>query len=203
MTRRRPARPHGPGWPRGLTLIEIVTVLAVLAVLATLALPSLGNLAQRHRLAAAAESLAADLTEARLEAARSGQPLWVRAESAGDNGAVRWCWVVATSPGCGCTDASPTLPACALRRVSAADHAGVELARPLQAGFDPGGTRLGTPGTGAAVAAGASPAAGPAMRAELASRAGDRLQIQLGALGRASICVPAGLPLAGWRYPPC
>jgi type IV fimbrial biogenesis protein FimT len=59
----------------GLTLIELCAVLAVLALLSALALPSLGHRLDRQRLHAAAETLAADLADARFEAARRGQPL--------------------------------------------------------------------------------------------------------------------------------
>lgn len=204
---------HRPRWrprpPRGLSLIEIFAVLALLAVLATLALPSMGALAERHRLAAAAEGLAADLALARLEAAHSGQALYVQAEAAqagpADAGTpAGWCWTVATAADCGC--ATPAQASCLLRRVTAANHPGVRLTQPLHAGFEPVGTRSMTPSAAAPV------------QAELASLAGDRLRVSLGALGRASICVPGtpgqsgqpgpagsppALPARSSRYPHC
>lgn len=182
------ARPQ-PG-RRGLTLIELMAVLAVLAVLALLAAPSVGTLAQRQRLAAAAEGLASDLAEARMEAARSGQSVYLQARLPASSS---WCWVVATTAACPCEEApapggaAVPLPGCALRQVQAADHPGIRLLQPLQARFEP---------QGAAVA----------VQAELQSAHGERLRVALGALGRAHVCVPAsGQPsgAASRRYPAC
>jgi type IV fimbrial biogenesis protein FimT len=175
---------------RGLTLIELMAALAVLAVLAMLAAPSVAALAQRQRLAAAAESLASDLAEARMEAARSGQRMHLQARlPAGGS----WCWVVATTAACHCDEAPPPgglaapLPGCALRQVQAADHPGIRLLQPLQARFEPQG-------------------AAAAVQAELQSAHGERLRVTLGTLGRAHVCVPAGGQPSGAgsrRYPAC
>jgi Tfp pilus assembly protein FimT len=188
---------HPLGWrprlpPRGLTLIDIFTTLALLALLATLALPSMGRLAERHRLSAAAEGLAADLALARLEAAHSGQTLYFQAETAqagpADAGApAGWCWAVATTADCGC--ATSAQARCLLHRVTAANHPGVRLTQALHTGFEPGGTRTWAP-----------PAANP-VQAELASRSGDRLRVSLGALGRASICAPGSPGPSGQHGP--
>lgn len=102
----------------GFTLLELVVTLAVMAVLGTLALPSLGQRVDRARLAGAAEGLAADIAEARFEAARLGRSLHVQARDGTD-----WCWSVANAPGCGCAAAQ----ACQLKTVRASDHPGVRL----------------------------------------------------------------------------
>ncbi len=175
-SRRQPARPG-----RGLTLLEVLAGLAVLAVVATLAMPSLSSLTQRHRLAAAAEALAGDLREARLEAVRGGEALHLQSQQ--PNGP-QWCWTVARHPGCGC--AGTAAPGCSLKTVRAADHPGIALLHPVQARLEPLGQ------------------AGQSVSAELASAHGHRLRVELAALGRSHICVPyrADAGNAG-RYPPC
>ena len=106
----------------GFTLLELVVTLAVMAVLGTLALPSLGQRVDRARLAGAAEGLAADIAEARFEAARLGRSLHVQARDGTD-----WCWSVANAPGCGCAAAQ----ACQLKTVQASDHPGVVCSNPF------------------------------------------------------------------------
>lgn len=152
------------GRRRGFTLLELMIGLAVLALVASLALPSFAGVASRARLKGAAEMLAADLAEARYEAARRGQPLFV-AFSAGPD----WCWSVASSEGCPCGSAA----ACQLKTVRGRDHAGVEL---LQAGS----TRLDANGLGVAAST------------LFQSSRGEQLRVDLSALGRAGICAPAG-----------
>lgn len=168
-----PNRPLGARARRaaGLTLIELMVAIAVLAVLATLALPSFGSLLERHRLSAAAETLALDLSETRFQSAQSGQPLHVVFRPGRD-----WCWAVARTPACDCRDAAP---ACALKTVRAEELPGVELRSAQDARFDP------------AVDAGA-----PLQRREMVLRsrgAADELRVQLSPLGRASVCSTTGM----------
>jgi type IV fimbrial biogenesis protein FimT len=169
--------PESPGF----TLLELVVTLAVLAVLGMLALPSLGQRVDRARLAGAAELLAADIADARFEAARQGRPLHVQARDGAD-----WCWSVATAPGCGCAAAR----ACQLKTVQAPDHPGVRLLEPFELQLHPGGEADAEP-------------------ARLEGRRGERLRVALTPLGRTRICSEgtgnpgtAGGPLVG-RYPPC
>lgn len=157
---------------RGLTLLELMIAIAVLAVLSTLALPSMGRQLERHRLQAAAEALAADLAEARFEAARRGQALHLDVHPA-----TPWCWAVTTAPGCHCG----TPQVCQLRAVRAEDHRGVRLLAAAPVRFDSDGRADGS--LGAVLEAGS-----------------ERLQVEVGALGRARICDPQGrLP----RVPRC
>jgi type IV fimbrial biogenesis protein FimT len=148
---------------RGLTLIELAIALALMALLAALAVPSMGAHLDQRRLVAAAETLAADMGEARFEAARQGRPmhLLVQAGSA-------WCWSVASTPHCPCGQRQ----ACELRSSSANDHGAVQV---LQGqGMTPTG------------------AAQSAATVTLQSRRGARLQVQLQALGRPRICSELG-----------
>lgn len=149
---------------RGLTLLELVIGLAVLALVASLALPSFAGIAGRSKLKAAAAALAADLAEARFEAAKRGASLHVESTTGTD-----WCWAVATAPGCSCNERQ----SCQLKTVQAADHAGIRL---LQ------GANTHLESTGRAAAASAL----------FQSKQGEQLRVDVSPLGRASICAPAG-----------
>lgn len=162
-----------PGLPSrtrasGLTLVELMIAIAVLGILATLAVPSLAERLARQRLASAAETLAMDLAEARVESAASGQALHVVFDRGPD-----WCWAVARSAGCGCAAPAP----CQLKVSRAADWPGVELVEAGDTAFDPGG----------------APAAGT--RASFRGRgSGHLLEVGLSPLGRSRLCTGTGLP---------
>jgi prepilin-type N-terminal cleavage/methylation domain-containing protein len=162
--------------PCGFTLLEFVVTLAVMAVLGMLALPSLGQRVDHARLAAAAELLAADIAEARFEAARLGRSLHVQASDG-----TGWCWSVASAPGCGCAAAQ----ACQLKTVQATDHPGVRLLEAFALELHPGGEAETQP-------------------VRLEGRHGERLRVALTPLGRTRICNEgaSGGSAAG-RYPPC
>ncbi|HLL18994.1 MAG TPA: GspH/FimT family pseudopilin [Rubrivivax sp.] len=165
------AKPRLPA--RGLTLIELVITLAVLAILSAVALPSIGASLDRHRLQASAHALAADIGEARFEAARRGQALHLQASAGAD-----WCWSVSVNPDCPCGQAQT----CQLQNVRAVDHPGVQIVSAQALRLD-----------GAGVAQ-----AGTA--ALLQSRRGDRLRVDVSALGRTRICSVSG----SWpTLPPC
>jgi len=154
---------------RGLTLIEVVIALAVLVLLLTLALPSFDGQLQRQRLKATAQTLAADLAEARFEAAQRGQPLFI-----GIHGGADWCWAVTTTSGCGCQQPQ----ACRLKVVSGAEVPGISLHPAPEITFDPGGSGL------------------PAVLL-LHSERGQTLRVELSPMGRVRVCAPepiSGLP---------
>jgi type IV fimbrial biogenesis protein FimT len=147
----------------------------VLAVLGALAVPTLGARFERQRLAAAAQALAADLANARFEAAQRGQPMHVQPAA----GASSWCWSVGTHAACDC--AQPQ--ACQLHRVPGTAHPGVRLVQASAVRLEPGGVA----GTLAQVAT-------------FESRRGEQLRVLLLPMGRARICASAGaLP----EYAPC
>ena len=163
---------------RGLTLIEIIIAIAVLAVLASLAVPSAGRVLGSKRLAGAAETLAADLRDARFEAARAGQPYFVAAGNS-DKG---WCWSVTRDNTCTCGQPA----ACQLKTVRAADYAGVQLEDGLLAKLEADGSSSG------------------AVSATFATRDGERLRVDLGAMGRPRVCrVGAAAGVGSHRYPAC
>jgi type IV fimbrial biogenesis protein FimT len=158
----------------GLTMIELVFVIAVMAILAALALPSFNARLERQRLHGAAETLSADLAEARFESARRGQALFVEA-SVGEKA---WCWAVTTQTGCDCAQAQ----ACQLRNAQSKAYSGIKLLEPKPVRLDPAGTTE------------------TITVASFESRRGERLRVDLQALGRVRICTAAG---PDTRYPHC
>jgi type IV fimbrial biogenesis protein FimT len=159
--------------PTGFTLIELLLVLAVMAVLTAMTLPSFAEQRDRQRLQTAAESLAADIAEARFNAAGRGQPLHLHFVPGPD-----WCYGVATHPGCDCSSS----PACTVKAVHGRDLPGVRLVHGTDAVLEPSGIA-----TAAAVAA-------------FVTERGEQLQVVLTPLGRPYVCVPGGAPR---RYPAC
>jgi prepilin-type N-terminal cleavage/methylation domain-containing protein len=162
------ARAPRPRPSRGLTLLELMAVLAVLAVLGTLAVPNLHAGLQRHRLVATAQQLAADLTQARFEAAQANQALHLEPRSGAG-----WCWSVSAVPGCDCRQA----PACALQRVAGDDHPGIELLQAQAVTLLPEGAAQGQLSAPVAV---------------LQGHRGQTLRVDLGPLGRPRVCATQG-----------
>ncbi|MDP2005057.1 MAG: GspH/FimT family protein [Rubrivivax sp.] len=155
------------GRPGGFTMVEAALAVAVLAILAAIALPDIGRRMERQRLQGAAQGLAADLAEARFEAARQGQVLFVEARAGAG-----WCWAVARSAGCDCGEAL----ACQLHAVRGTDWRGVRLVEGLTVVLDPGGT-----------------SAGPQTAALLETARGEQLRVEVSALGRARVCAQRGI----------
>lgn len=164
-----------PRHQSGLTLLELAIAMAVLVILGTLALPSFSARVSRERLTRAAETLAADISEARFQAARTGQALQVHAQTGAD-----WCWSVSTAPVCDCAQQQ----ACQVHRVQASSFGSVKLMQASAVQLAPDGT-----------ASSLEPRA-----ATLQSAGGEQLVVSVGPLGRPRICVAAGHV---GRYPGC
>jgi type IV fimbrial biogenesis protein FimT len=161
---------------RGITLIECVIALAIVAALMSIALPSFGDAMARARLRAAAEDLALDLGNARLESVRQGAGLVHVTLRPGSP----WCWAVGSVSDIDCQQPSA---GGALHVARADDYAGVTMTRGVSASFD---------GRDTLAAAG--------FAAEFASPQGQQLRVQVTPLGRASICSPQGSSL---DFPRC
>jgi type IV fimbrial biogenesis protein FimT len=174
-----PVRPSTQ--PPGFTLLEMMITLAVIAVLATVASPSMSSMLNRQRLKAAASHLQADIAMARQEAGRLDQAVTVQFQ-AGDP----WCYSVSTGGAVDCRLSRTPDGHRLIKRVQAPDYPGITLlqASPMVLGPQTG-HRLDQLASG---------------HARFASREGEQLQVRLGPLGRASLCVPAA-PLLG--LPPC
>ena len=153
---------------RGFTLLEVAIGLAVLAILAALALPNLGHRLERQRVQTAAQTLAGDVAEARFEAARRGQALYLQTRSGAD-----WCWAVTTTPECDCGAAEPQT--CALHVQRASSHRNVRLSEGLALRLQASGAAEG--GRRAAV---------------LETARGEQLRVDVSALGRARVCALRG-----------
>ncbi len=178
---RSPVSAGRPRRGRGLTLLELAVVMAVLAVLGALAVPAMAGRLASERLLSTAQMFAADIAEARHEAARRGQALHIQA-SAGP----AWCWAVATQSPCACGDSqaqaqAQTLALCRLKTVAAREYPGVNLLQSESVRLEPDGQ------------------ASPVLAAVFV--AGERrLQVEVSRFGRARICDPLG---TSTRVPHC
>jgi len=149
----------------GLTMIELAIGLAVLAILGAIAVPSLGARLERQRLNTVAQSLAADLSNARFEAARAGRPWHLTLREGAD-----WCWAISADSACPCGQKQ----SCQLRNVKAADFPAVKLANVHGVSLDPTGRAEAT------------------TVATLESKRGERLNVEVSMLGRARVCAVSG-----------
>ena len=172
---------------RGVTLLELSIALAVVAVLGALALPAVDKRMARQRLVTAAESMLADLTEARFLAVRQARAvtLLVHPGSA-------WRWQVQHGPaGAAAVDSSG---AQALGDIVSTTlhtgHPGVRMPRGHSAQLLGDGTAKAT------------------TVAVFESLHGESLQVDLLALGRSRIChagIGSATPRVAvlQRYPLC
>lgn len=150
-----------------------MVALGMLAVLMTLAVPSFGSIMSRHKLKAAAEDLAMDLAELRLQATQRGTTTHLQFSSGAN-----WCYALALSSGCDCR----VNQACQLKVVRAGDRPGVLLVDSEDVAFAP----LDGRGSGHATLQ--------------TSDGAQRLRVSLSPLGRARLCAP-GPAVNG--YPAC
>lgn len=150
----------------GLTLIELVIGMALLALLLSLAVPSFGARMTHYRLMSTAEGLVQDLGEARQIALRDGIAVIVDFNPGPD-----WCYAVARTAHCDCGTALP----CQLKTVRARDLPGIQLTQSTPTRVEPieVGRRQ--------------------QVAELVSRDGEHLRIEITPLGRAQLCTSSGM----------
>jgi type IV fimbrial biogenesis protein FimT len=160
---------------RGITLIECVITVAIVAALMSIALPSFGEAMARARLRAAAQDLALDLGNARLESVRQGAGLVHVSLRPGPS----WCWAVGPVADADCHNP----PAGTLHVARAGDYIGVTMTRGVDTAFD-----------------GRDPLATAGFAAEFASQQGQQLRVQMTPLGRATICSLQGSSL---DFPRC
>jgi type IV fimbrial biogenesis protein FimT len=166
-----PAHTHSRS--AGLTLIELVITLAILAILVGLAVPSFAARVDRGRLQRAAETLAGDISEARFEATRRAQPIYVHTGSHG--------WAVLRTPDCDAGAAS----ACQVHRADLTQHPGIRVQ---------GDLALRMEADGAAVQSGS---------VTMTSRLGEQLRVDVSPMGRPRVCASSTNNTPWPRLPVC
>jgi type IV fimbrial biogenesis protein FimT len=156
----------------GFTLIELCVVMAIVAIMATLAVPSMAARMDHRRIKTAAETLAGDITEARFEATRRGQPVYVQAGSTTANG--QSGWAISTAPDC----AFGSQQSCQIHSVilagTNAQHPGIQLQGQMALRLEPNGAVQNASGVG------------------ITGRQGDQLRVEVSPLGRPRICASVG-----------
>jgi type IV fimbrial biogenesis protein FimT len=163
----------------GFTLLELVIAMAITVLLGAMAMPTFSSLVARERLQAAAHHLQADIAYARLEAGRRAQPVHLMFQPG-----TQWCYALSAGIGVDCRQAASAAGNGVIKVVHAADQPGVLLLEASAMALD---GRSGASLTGIG-------------HARFASSEGQQLQVNLGQLGRASLCAPADA-VAG--TPPC
>ena len=169
MTIKAIAPAGRPG--RGFTLIEVAIVLAVIGLLLAAMLPSFQAMAARGQLLAAAQQLQADISLAREQASRLASPVYLSFQPG-----AQWCYVLSAEQALDCRDNTTARGAAIIiKRVVAADFPGVLMLNAQTMALDHrNGARIGSAG-----------------QAQFAARTGQQLRVQLGQLGRASLCAPS------------
>ncbi len=145
--------------------------ITLIAILAAVAIPSFAGALDRGRLKAGAETLLADLNQARMNAAEKGQDHhWtVTAALAG-----RWCYTVSRKSGCGCGDeVAPVRSACQVHRIGGSQVPSVAMTEGRAAVLRPDGRAT----TGGAT---------------FTTARGERLRVDVGISGRGRICSREG-----------
>jgi Tfp pilus assembly protein FimT len=145
-------------------LVEFCITLAVLALVGSLTVPAVARSMARQRVVAAAYHLAADIAQARQEASSRGLPMHLQTQTGAD-----WCWAVTTQAECGC--AGPSV--CRLKTILSTDYPGVTLSAARSMRLEPDGTV--NHSVAATLHAGA-----------------ERVQVEVGPMGRARLCDPQG-----------
>jgi type IV fimbrial biogenesis protein FimT len=146
---------------RGFTLVEVLIVALIAAALISIAAPTYADFSARHQLAAASDTLALELRQARYEAVQRGVTLHVTPTPG-----ARWCVAVSAQPGCRCGDAS-----CALRTIESTDFPDVAMSVGSPARID---GRLGHSDAG--------------MVAVFTANRSFGTEVQLSATGRPKVC---------------
>ncbi|MCU0836950.1 MAG: GspH/FimT family pseudopilin [Chromatiaceae bacterium] len=88
--------------PHGLTLVELLTTLSVALVGLSLAIPAMTGLTSDRQVSGTVERLTADMTLARAEAIRRGQPVVICSSRDGEtcSGSTDWAegWILLVAP---------------------------------------------------------------------------------------------------------
>lgn len=154
----------------GFTMIELMIAVSITVALGAIASPSLAQLVSRHRLQEAAHGLQSDLAQARHVALRLGMPVWASFQPG-----AKWCYALSVGQPVNCHGPTPGVQV--LNIVHASRYPQVQM---LQADTMALDGRSGL----------AQANQGQLPKAVLASQHGQRVEVRLGAMGRASLCNP-------------
>lgn len=160
---------------RGFTLIEIGITLAVLTILALIAVPSYRDAIDKTRLKSAAEALFGEFQSAKSMAPQRKANITMQFGTG-----AAWCAGMTAKAACGCAQSDAAqADYCEIKRVLAAEFKSVTLSA---ASFGGAASVVFEPVRGSASAGSIS----------LASALGKQVTISTTALGRVSLCSPAG-----------
>lgn len=148
---------------RGFTLIEVCLVMALMGIVMGVAIPSYSHFAQRQQLRLAADTLALQLRQARERSISAGVATFVNFRL-GKN----WCWGVGSGTPCDCGQGD-----CAFGHARSSEYPAVQLDGASNVEFE---RQLGR-----ALQFGS---------ARFSTLKGQRLHVDVNAMGRAQICGP-------------
>lgn len=171
---------------RGVTLIELMVAIAVLAIIAALAVPSFRDFRERSVVRGAAEDLVGQIANYRFEAVRRNRAL--NLSFGGTPPTAAWCMgAVVGSAACDCATGSPACAAGTFPGDGATSLRGARLID--RSGFGLGQSFTFDPSTGTLISAGD---AGSVTIASPTAALNYQLRVDVNALGRVSVCIPAG-----------
>jgi type IV fimbrial biogenesis protein FimT len=189
------ASPASGGFPSrrqsGVTLIELIVAISVLAILAALATPSFFDFRERSIAKGAAEEVQTHIANYRFEGVKRNRPVTVRFVGAPTTTA----WCVGARQGnepCDCGAATNTCDVGTFPTPGGGvdERRGARLV--ARSGFGATGQVTFDPSTGMLATL---DQAGTFTIGSPSATANYQLQVQINAIGRTSLCVPAGAPV--------
>jgi len=148
---------------RGFTLLEVCLVAALMGIVMSVAIPSYAHFLARQQLRLAADTLALQLRQAREYSVSAGVPTFVSYRTG-----KAWCWGVGSGVPCDCNRGD-----CAMGSARSSQYPAVQLDGAVDVAFE---RQLGR-----ALQFGA---------ARMSTAKGQRLRVEVNALGRTQICGP-------------
>jgi type IV fimbrial biogenesis protein FimT len=180
IRRRGPASPGA--LQQGVTLIELVITVAAVAILAAMAVPSFVEFRERSTIRGAADQLVSQVASYRFESVKRNRRITVGFVGTGT------AWCVGAREGvlaCDCAATPNTCDVGVFPTAGTDERRGTRLTS--RSGFGTGGSITFDPATGTLSTLGQ---AGTMTLASPSTTVDYRLQVQINALGRATVCMP-------------